>query len=150
MTGFDFFDFSEEEAEEQAMAVSNETGDRDGRICVCGHPAKRHNIYSGIVSCSPTRLVCPCKKLKPVVETSDTRVFLRKTRGAGPSHALAQGIFAASKKGHSVEWLIEMKCDKCGTEGKVSPVAVSQQGVVMYEATGFDVLLCQKCREESA
>jgi hypothetical protein len=62
---------------------------------------------------------------------------------------LAQGLHAAQKAGHTVKWLIEMKCDKCAIEGKVSPVAVSQRGTIMDEATGFDVLLCQKCREES-
>jgi len=144
---FEFFDFSEEETEEAAKAISTEGYDRDGRICACGHPIKRHAIYGGMTSCTPTRLVCPCKASRPVLDVSDTRVFLRKTRGQGSLHALAQGLFAALKAGHKVEWLVEQKCDKCGTEGKVSPVAVSQQGVTMNEATGYDALLCLTCRE---
>jgi hypothetical protein len=141
---FDFFDFSEEEAVKQARLFESDKYDRDGRVCLCGHPMKRH----AFTKCSPSRLICPCKKARPVLETSDTRVFLRKTRGSGTGHALAQGILAAKGK-HEITWLVEMKCDKCGTEGKVSPVAVSQQGSIMDEATGFDALLCQKCREES-
>jgi hypothetical protein len=144
---FEFFDFSEEETEEAAKAISTEGYDRDGRICVCGHPMKRHAVYGGMTSCTPTRLVCPCKSARPVLDVSDTRVFLRKTRGSGSLHALAQGLFAAIKANHKVDWLVEQKCDKCGIEGKVSPVAVSQRGVIMEEATGFDALLCVKCRE---
>lgn len=146
---FDFFDFSEEEAEEKANEFKTDSYDRDGRICICGHPIKRHTSFNGISTCTPTRLICPCKKQRAVLETSDTRVFLRKTRGSGSSHALAQGILACKDK-HEVKWLVEMKCDKCGTEGKVSPVAVSQRGVIMEEATGYDALLCQKCRTEVA
>jgi hypothetical protein len=145
---FDFFDFSEEEAEQQAREFESDKYDRDGRICICGHPMKRHTSFNGMTTCSPSRLICPCKKSRPVIESSDTRVFLRKTRGSGSSHALAQGILAARGK-HEITWLIEMKCDKCGAEGKISPVAVSQAGIIKDEPTGFDVLLCQKCREES-
>ena len=145
---FDFFDFSEEEAEEQAKLFGSDKFDRDGRICLCGHPMKRHTDTGGRSACSPSRLICPCKKSRPVIESSDTRVFLRKTRGSGSGHALAQGILAAKGK-HEIKWLVEMKCDKCEAEGKVSPVAVSQRGTIMDEATGFDALLCQKCREES-
>jgi len=145
---FDFFDFSEEEAVEQARLFESDKYDRDGRICLCGHPMKRHANYGAGSTCSPSRLICPCKKSRPVIETSDTRVFLRKTRGSGSGHALAQGILAAKGK-HDITWLVEMKCDKCEAEGKVSPVAVSQRGTIMDEATGFDALLCQKCREES-
>jgi hypothetical protein len=144
---FDFFDFSEEESEQTAKDILSEGYDRDGRICMCGHPMKRHNEYSGIMSCSPTRLVCPCKKSRPVIDVSDTRVFLRKTRGPGSLHALAQGILAAGKAGHKVEWLIEHKCDKCGVDAKVSPVAVTQHGAIVDEATGYDALLCVQCRE---
>lgn len=147
---FDFFDFSEEEAEEKAREFESDKYERDGRICICGHPIKRHAFYGGLSTCTPTRLICPCKKAREVIEASDTRLFLRKTRGSGSSHALAQGILAAKHKGQEVKWLVEMRCDKCGVEGKVSPVAVSQRGVIMDEATGYDALLCQKCREESA
>jgi hypothetical protein len=147
---FEFFDFSEEETEEAALNISTEGYDRDGRICACGHPMKRHSSYGGLSTCSPTRLVCPCKEARAVIETSDTRVFLRKTRGSGTLHALAQGLHAAQKAGHTVKWLIEMKCDKCGTQGQVRPVSVSQRGVIMEEATGYDKLLCVTCRENLA
>jgi len=145
---FDFFDFSEEEAEEKAREFEGDGYNRDGRICICGHPMKRHTEYGGLSTCSPSRLVCPCKKGKPVLEVSDTRVFLRKTRGSGTAHALTQGILACKGK-HEVKWLVEQRCDRCKSEGKVSPVPVTQQGIIKDEATGYDVLLCQRCREEN-
>ena len=153
---FEFFDFSEEEAEEQARLFESDKFERDGRICLCGHPMARHTFLDGGKStCSPSRLVCKCRKARPVLETSDTRVFLRKTRGVGSGHALSQGILAARGK-HEITWLVEMKCDKCGTEGKVSPVVVSERGIILSnfytnedKQPRFDKLLCQQCREES-
>jgi hypothetical protein len=56
-------------------------------------------------------------------------------------------VLASAKAGHKVDWLIEQKCDKCDVAGKVSPVSVTQHGVIVDGATGFDVLLCATCRE---
>jgi hypothetical protein len=144
---FEFLDFTEEEAQEALEEVSTRGG-RDGRICLCGHPNKRHTTYSGIVSCTPTKMSCPCKKVRLVVDASDTRPFLRKTHGAGVFHALGQAMVGAKKSGISVEWIVDMKCDRCGVEGPVSPVPVNQRGISVDEATGYDALLCRTCREE--
>lgn len=151
----DFFDFSEEEAREQARLFESDKFERDGRICLCGHPMSRHTFVNGGSTCSPSRLVCKCRHSRPVLETSDTRVFLRKTRGVGSGHALSQGILAAKGK-HEITWLIEMKCDKCGADGKVSPVVVSERGIILTNfdtnddrQPRFDQLLCQNCREDA-
>jgi hypothetical protein len=144
---FSFMDFTLEEAIEADESV--ETGrTRDGRVCVCGHPMTRHVFVAGLVFCKPTRMECPCKEQRAVIDTTDTRSFLRKTAGQGPLHALGRGLQNAIKAGHKVDWLIDMKCDRCETEGPIAPVAVSQRGVAMDEATGYDKLLCKQCRTE--
>ena len=142
----DFFDFSEEEAEEALKNVEQVSGRKDGRVCICGHSNGRHEILNGMVACQPAKQYCPCKKIRLVVESSNTRPFLRKTAGGGPMHALSQGIKSAIGYGYSVDWLIEPKCDKCGEDKQVSPVPVTQNGRETEEATGFDVLLCRECR----
>lgn len=139
-------DFTMEESL-KAIEKSNEHG-RDRRICICGHSMKRHEDASGrgVLQCSTGKQNCPCKKPRAVLETSDTRNFMRKTIGSGSMHALGLGIAGAVNAGHGVTWLIELKCDKCGAEGTLSPTAVTQNGVVKDEATGFDALLCRECR----
>lgn len=143
---FDVFDFSEEEAEEVIQEVARNPYNRDGAICLCGHPRSKHMASSIGYTCSPAKQFCPCKKLRVVAESSDTRYFLRKTLGAGPRHALSQGMKAAVKSGATVVWVGESSCDKCGEEKPVSPVPVTQGGIEMDEPTGFDVLLCIECR----
>ena len=148
-SAFEHLDYTPEEALRVHELLTQPKGrDRDGRICACGHPMTRHAVLSGLVYCKPSRMECPCKKDRPVVTTSDTRLFLCKTEGQGPMHALGRGLVAAAKDGHRVEWLIEKKCDRCGSEGPVSPVPVTQRGVAVSEPTGFDALLCAKCRTE--
>ena len=144
---FDFMDFTLEEAVEKDNLLRQKPPERDGRICLCGHPTSRHTIANGLVFCKPTRMECPCKKVRAVVESSDVRPFLRKTEGSGPMHALGRGLAAAITKGLDVAWLIEKKCDRCGTEGPVAPVPVTQRGISTSSATGFDALLCAVCRQ---
>ena len=144
---FDFLDFTVEEARKTDMELLSRPTERDGRICSCGHPVARHAQLSGIVLCKPTRMECPCKSVRPVLDCSDVRPFLRKTAGPGPMHALGRGIAAALEKNLKVNWLIEMKCDRCKKEGPVSPVPVTQSGFSVDYATGFDALLCRECRE---
>ena len=121
----------------------------DGRICVCGHAVSRHTVINGVVYCKPSRMECPCKKCRPVIEAQDTRKFLRKTSGAGPFHALALGMLSHAKEGKTVKWIDPPKCDRCGTEtNNVVPVPVTQRGNAVDYATGFDALLCPKCRVE--
>lgn len=148
--GFDLMDFTYEEAiaAEAELVATRKYRTGDKRICVCGHPAGRHTQVQGLTICKPSRMECPCKNLRAVLRAEDTRNFLRKTEGSGMLHALGRGLVAAQQAGKSVEWLIESKCDRCLTPGVVTAVAVTQRGIVVQAATGYDALLCRKCREE--
>lgn len=145
---FSFFDFTLEETAAADRQLIARGGPRDGRICTCGHPVSRHTQVAGIVLCKPTRMECPCKTVRAVLEASDTRSFLRKTSGGGALHALSRGLYAALQKGGSVEWIVDQQCDRCKKPGPVSPVPVTQRGTATDQATGYDALLCGQCRSE--
>lgn len=122
---------------------------RDGRICICGHGVAKHSNLGGLVSCKPSKMDCPCKKVRPVLDAEDTRPFLRKTQGGGSAHALSRGLASLISNGKEAIWIIDLKCDRCGEESNsLSPVPVTQSGTAVNEATGYDALLCLKCREE--
>lgn len=121
----------------------------DRQICICGHAMSRHTVIHGVVLCKPARMECPCKKARPVLETSDTRMFIRKTDGGGSAHALVRGIRAAVEKNKSVAWVVDLVCDRCGkADSNVVPTAVTQTGKASSRATGFDAFLCPDCRLE--
>jgi hypothetical protein len=125
------------------------TRDRDARICLCGHPIARHTIVNGVVYCKPSRMECPCKKTRPVLEADDTRKFLRRTSGSGAMHALSLGLVSLIQSGKSAKWIVDLVCDRCGAQdGNVVPAAVTQTGKPTSYATGFDALLCPTCRTE--
>jgi len=145
---FEFMDFSIEEALDEDQRLRQKPPERDGRICGCGHPISRHTIINGLVFCKPTRMECPCKSARAVLESSDVRPFLRKTEGSGAMHALGRGLAAAASKGLEINWLIEKECDRCKTPGPISPVPVTQRGISTSKPTGFDAMLCQACRQE--
>jgi len=144
-----FLDFSIEElkAADEKIRKAGRT-DRDKRVCLCGHSVKVHEKFDGgFVSCTPSRIACACKEVRPVIKVGDVRLFIRKTLGPGPEHALSRGILASIERGNSVEWIVELKCDRCGKEGPVSPTGVTKSGTVVYDQdTGLNALLCQDCR----
>lgn len=122
---------------------------RDNRICICGHGMSRHKEIAGEIMCKPSRLDCPCKAPRAVLEVDDTRAFLRKTVGGGAMHALSRGLSALIMSGKSAEWIVDLKCDRCGKVDEiVTPVPVTKSGHAMSYPTGYDALLCQECREE--
>ena len=131
---------------DRKITGATKKGRRDRRVCMCGHAVGRHSEYAGNMTCKPSAMLCPCKAIKPVLEADDIRPFLRKTEGSGAMHALTRGIAAAVSSGKEVVWLIEIKCDKCGSTESVVPAAVTQNGFLKDSATGFDVLLCHGCR----
>jgi hypothetical protein len=136
---------------EEALAVNEDLmrkGPRDQRICLCGHAVSRHTEIVGIVQCKPSKMDCACKKVRAVLEVSDTRFFLRTTEGSGAMHALTRGMVAARAKGVRIEWLGEVKCDKCGAVGPVSPVTVTPNLHAANYDTGFNSMLCAECRAE--
>lgn len=144
---FEFLDVSESEAVASFEEIQK-FGIRDRRICICGHSVNSHKFVEGrgVYSCNSLKQSCPCRNPRAVLNTSNARLFLHKTFGGGGLHALTQGIVSAQKRGAMIEWLVEQKCDKCGTLGPVSPVPVTAQGVIKSEATGIDLLLCRDCR----
>jgi hypothetical protein len=138
-------------AEEAIAADENlkERKQRDSRICLCGHAVNRHLVSSGSVLCTPSRMVCPCKNIRPVLEVDDIRMFLRKTTGPGVEHALVRGMAALAKDGKSARWIEEVACDRCHTtEGRITAVPITAGKTVAYEATGFNALLCESCMAE--
>jgi hypothetical protein len=144
---FDFLDLSEDEAKEVSDKIA-QTGNRDGRICICGHAMGYHAFIEGrgVYKCNAQKQTCPCKTPRPVIETTNSRAFMKKTHGSAGLHALTQGIVSVTTTGGSVDWIIEVKCDKCGAEVPVVPCPVTQTGQISNEATGFDKLLCRDCR----
>jgi hypothetical protein len=121
----------------------------DRRVCLCGHAMARHTVINGIVYCKPTRMECPCKNARPVIEAHDLRKFIRATNGGGALHALTLGILSHVENDLEVKWLVDLVCDRCGeTDNQVAPVPVTQSGIAVNRATGYDALLCRKCRTE--
>jgi hypothetical protein len=49
-------------------------------VCVCGHAVNKHTSTDGHVFCRTARMFCPCETITPVVQASDTRYFMTKTR----------------------------------------------------------------------
>jgi len=125
---------------------------RDGRICICGHSMTKHKFdkFIGVHTCKPSKMDCPCKAPRPVLEAEDTRPFLRRTQGSGAMHALSRGLAALITSGKSAEWTIDMICDGCkDPSDSLVPVPVTKDGIAKSEATGYDMLLCPDCRERA-
>lgn len=138
----------EVEAANEEIVSQGRRPETDRRVCLCGHGMGRHTIINGLVFCKPSRMECPCKKARPVLEVEDVRKFLRVTRGGGPLHALIQGLLQHSKGGKDAKWITDLLCDRCGKDdGNVVPVPVTQRGFATDSATGYDALLCRECRE---
>ena len=147
---FDGMDFSEEEAIEADKSTRITSRERDGGICICGHPKRRHTETLGMVdtwTCQPSAMSCPCRKPRYVLEASDVRHFLRKTTGLGAFHALGRGMGSARTAGVEMNWIDEdMICDKCGQSGTLSPVALSTNGVPIEQPSQHNALYCRDCR----
>jgi hypothetical protein len=123
------------------------------RVCLCGHPIKAH-IDDAL--CSPTRIDCHCRTLRPVIEVDDTRNFVFKTRGFR-EHALMSGMSRTTMSDKKWKWLPgEPRCDACGEiNTHIQPVLVDvvKDAVVMdIESWGddpprrlVDRLLCFRC-----
>ena len=121
---------------------------RDRTICLCGHGITRHTEVGGRESCSALGYNCACRKIQPILEAEDIRPFICRTEGSGLGHALSRGILSATKKGQTLRWLEDKRiCDKCkATGGRLTPMAVSNNGFIQEHDTGFNVLFCDECR----
>jgi len=124
-------------------------GPRDTRICICGHGVSKHTDEAGRIVCKPSAMDCSCKHVRPVIDVEDTRYFLRSTQGGGSMHALSRGLSALAMAGKNATWLVELKCDRCGTFDEiVTPIPVTLEGRARTFDTGHHGLLCPSCREE--
>ena len=120
---------------------------RDQRICICGHPVTRHKSVAGRVRCMPSRMRCLCEELVAVVEVSDTRVFLRRTTGVGPRHALAKGLAMTYEREGRIEWLVDVVCSRCGATNPL-PAGLRKfkgEARVVDEMPQASRLLCASC-----
>jgi len=142
----DFLDITEEEMESSLTERVNGRK-RDGRICSCGHGAGRHEDFGGgVISCRAVKYECPCAKFHPVLVSSNVKPFIRVTDGPGAQHALSRGIDGAIKAGAEIEWIETPKCQKCGLEGKVLPVALNPSSLrVSQNGTRVNQMLCREC-----
>lgn len=127
---------------------------RDNRVCICGHAMTRHVEQDGVSRCFPSRMACVCQGTRPVLEVSDTRLFLRKTTGPGKEHALLRGLSALVLKGGEASWIENLSCELCGVDAtteNISPVPLSISGKICYnesQLSGKHAFLCRPCIEE--
>jgi hypothetical protein len=123
---------------------------RDGRICACGHPVSRHKDEAGvgIIFCRPSRMLCPCQEPYPVIEVRDTRLFVFRTTGIGPEHALQRGIDKCREKGIDITWLVPKRCERpgCGGTRDVQSTPLSSRMRPIPEESRINVLMCIGCR----
>jgi hypothetical protein len=151
----DDFDLDLDEAVETSNLYRKVLHD-DKQICSCGHGISRHKFdkYQNRYICQPSAYICPCMVMKPVIEVSNTRYFMRKSQGSGVKHALSMG-YAASKEAigdvftDGVTWLIEPKCEICGAETKYYPSRVTASGKILLDVDpdeGITAFLCAECR----
>jgi len=117
-------------------------------ICICGHATSRHEEFAGRTACNALMRNCRCREPKVVLQTTDVRMFLSKTEGSGLLHALTRGILAAGKKEIQVSWVDEERyCHKCqATEVRLTPMAVTTNGIPADQDTGYNAFFCDECR----
>lgn len=121
---------------------------RDPRICICGHAMNKHVPESG--ACEPTRYKCPCRNQTAVLTVDDTRLFLRRSTGPGPEHALTRGIAALAEAGKGCDWIEDGgKCMKCEGTESIRAVPTDSTGMkVIYDHSQFNIMVCADCYKE--
>jgi hypothetical protein len=138
------------EAERVDRELTQNARVKDKRICLCGHAVGRHDMTLGRPICVVGRMECKCKNLQPILAVSDTRPFIRKTEGSSLNHALSRGIAAAMSAGCDIDKIEdEWACHKCGVSGeaiRLTPVAVTANGVPTDYDSGYNALFCDDCR----
>ena len=132
---------------QQVSAALKTTRTKDNRVCVCGHTMTKHNrAQNGIVTCRPSAMSCNCKRMHPVLTSTDLRPFMRKTSGHRKEHALMLGIAKCIEEGATVKWIDDpLLCERCQKETIVFPVCLTGQGYKTPVSMGYDHLLCDDC-----
>lgn len=146
---FAHLDVTYDEIKQANQQHQNIRPDRDKRICICGHPINRHKTnIRGRLECKPNSMYCKCKTERPIIEVSDTRVYIQKTLGHATGHALLRGMQRAYEKEHTIKWLTEPQCDLCGLHAPTVPMIVTEDGKLAGHDidTGRYLLMCRNCR----
>lgn len=143
-SAFDFLAFSEEEGL-AALEDLRKEDEKQSLICICGHSIGRHTDVYGTFTCSANKQSCPCREKRAVLSVENARPFLRKTRGSGALHALGQGITTAISAEQKLEWIVDPICDRCGLEGKLTPVATTERGGLVETPSRYNQLVCIEC-----
>jgi hypothetical protein len=159
-TIFDRLGTTPEELHAGVVKAKQASKERDGRICICGHPAKCHTSEAGEASavhfamkasgrnkCFPGRQSCPCRKFVGVLIASDVRKFMHRTTGPGPGHALTKGIDSGAQSHISMSWTENAVCELC-KRSDVVLTAVSLDNTLFEsnDATPINYLLCAEDR----
>lgn len=143
-----------EEIESVYKATEKVDRAKDARVCICGHGATRHKQAYGVSRCQPGRQSCSCAQLQVVLHASDLRSFMCRTTGPGAEHALVKGIAGSERLAEKtgipleIDWVVEVKCQRCGSEDGVVPAAITSGGFVSDGPERLNVLSCRKCLEE--
>lgn len=119
----------------------------DRQVCICGHAMNKHSEFSsGMWQCHTARMYCPCERPKAVVEVSDTRYFMTKSRGYGAKHALSTGLSRLKERGGTSRLIIEPLCFVCQREiTPLLPATFDRQRRLIFKPGPLNGLFCHDC-----
>jgi len=139
----EFFGANAEEIDigpERKKGVSRE-------VCVCGHPMAHHeSVYEGLDSCQESKMFCPCRFKKAVVEVEDLRAFKFSSEGYGRDHALWKGLKKLRAMGKGATALVDSICWKCFEKRPIEPVSITPGNLVSKQPQARNVMVCIPCR----
>lgn len=116
-------------------------------VCVCGHPIAHHeSVYEGLDSCQESKMFCPCRHKKAVLEVEDLRAFKFSSEGYGRDHALWKGLKKLRKMGKGATTLVDSICWKCLEERPIEPVSLTPENRVSRHPEARNVMVCIPCR----
>lgn len=116
-------------------------------ICVCGHPMAHHEtVYEGLDSCQESKMFCPCRHKKAVLEAEDLRAFKFSSEGYGRDHALWKGLKKLRNMGKGAVALVDSRCWKCFEERPIEPVSLTPENRVSRQPQARNVMVCMQCR----
>jgi hypothetical protein len=138
--------------EQEIMAHREDSKRREFNrlVCVCGHAMNKHNEFNpGLWSCHTARMYCPCEKPRAVVEVSDTRYFMTKSRGYGAQHALSTGLSKLHERGGTSRLIIDPKCFRCEEpKSPLLPAAFDRDVRLVFKPGHLNGLFCHDCLVE--
>jgi hypothetical protein len=119
----------------------------DRKVCICGHAMNKHKEFrSGQWQCHTAKMYCPCEIPKAVVEVSDTRFFMTKSRGYGAKHALSTGLSRLNERGGTSRLIIEPVCFACKRETTpLLPATFDRERRLIFKPGPLNGLFCIDC-----